>query len=216
MRALVHRVRANPLHRADGPKAAPHPLARRSCQTFGLTKAMAPQSKRGKARRLTVALVAVVIAGGGVAVLADHLLTSTSTHSLDEALIATFKQQRSTFNRLRQMIAEDSDLQSVSLSEAQPKHLITTRPDRIADYRALMKSLGFKDAVIRASEDRSTVEIQVSSEGFVTHNSQKGYLFLEKLGRDPPVVELDTMTNAGRGSGLRQLDGGWYLYFEGY
>jgi len=176
---------------------------------------MAQQSQRGRARRLTVALVAVVIAGC-IAVLADHPLTSTSTHSLDETLIATFKQQRSSFNRLRQMISEDTDLQSVSLSEAQPKHLIKTRPDRIADYRALMNSLGFKDAVIRASEDRSTVEIQVSSEGFVTHNSQKGYLFLERRGRDQPAAELDAMTKAGKGSGLRQLDGGWFLYFEGY
>jgi len=53
-----------------------------------------------------------------------------------------------------------------------------------------------------------------STRGFVTQGSRKGYLYTEEK-VDEVVADLDQVSASGVGSGLRRIEGNWYLLFEG-
>jgi hypothetical protein len=137
-----------------------------------------------------------------------------SRHQSDAELIETFRRHRAQFERLRQMLGEDRGLLAVDDRRTWPEDPVAVGvpASRIDQYRALMGELGLLRIAI--SEDRQTIDLVASSRGFVTHGSHKGYLYSTAL-QQGVVADLDALPHVGSWSGLRHLDGGWYLLFEG-
>jgi len=137
-------------------------------------------------------------------------------HAPDNELIANFHRHRADFEKLREMILQDKDLLRVTSNLTQPEDLrsIGISSVRIAEYRKLLKVLGIEGGVT-ASSDRANVEFTTSFRGFVTHGSQKGYLYSTNPVTEP-LAGLDQFSATGVGIGLRHIEGNWYLFFEGY
>lgn len=85
---------------------------------------------------------------------------------------------------------------------------------RITEYRKLLDDLGIRGG-IAISEDRNTIELTVSSRGFVTHGSRKGYMYTTDNVEQHLVGALETLPTSGVGSGMRRIEGNWYLFYEG-
>jgi hypothetical protein len=149
--------------------------------------------------------------GGRVA---EMLGLRESPHQSDAALIETFRHHRAQFERLRQMLGEDRGLLAVDDRRTWPEDPVTVGvpASRIDQYRALMGELGlFRIAI---SEDRQTIDLIASSRGFVTHGSHKGYLY-STAPQQYVVADLDALSRVGFWGGLRHVEDGWYLLFEG-
>lgn len=138
-------------------------------------------------------------------------------HLSDAELIATFYRHRAEFERLREMIVHDKQLFRIDSNRTLPDDLqsIHIPLSRIKNYRELFKMVGIRS--IEVSSNRSYIEFTASFRGFATHNSQKGYVYTDKAPDTSQLfVELDQFTASGVGSGLRHIEGNWYLFFEGY
>ena len=138
-------------------------------------------------------------------------------HSPDDALIRNFREHRAQFEQLRNMMIQDKGLMRVGEKRTLPEDLqsIGIPASRIAEYRRLLKQLGIRGG-IAASEDKEYIELTVSFRGFVTHNSQKGYVYAGEPVRTYLAPDLDQFSNKGVGVGRRPIEGNWYLFFEGY
>ena len=116
---------------------------------------------------------------------------------------------------MRKMIVHDKGLSQVFGDRTYPEDPATVgvSPARIAEYRRLLKELGIEGGIL-APTDKKSVELMSSTRGFVTHGSRKGYLYTEEK-VDEVVADLDQVSASGVGSGLRRIEGNWYLLFEG-
>jgi hypothetical protein len=137
------------------------------------------------------------------------------THPSDRELMATFAAHRTDFEALRQMIGADRGLLRVSDRDTWPEDYAAAgvAPSRIDEYRRLLRHLGLHS--VELSADGTTVELIVSVVGLVTNGSVKGYVC--GAPPDPRLVveELDRISAAGTGAGVRHIEGDWYLFFEG-
>jgi hypothetical protein len=137
------------------------------------------------------------------------------THPADRELVALFNARRADFERLREMILADRDLLRVTERDTWPEdhESVGVSSERIAEYRRLLRVLALRSVEI--SPDGTAVEFVASSTGVVTHGSVKGYVFDPTP--DPRLVteDLDRMSVAGTGAGIRPMDGAWYLFFDG-
>lgn len=173
--------------------------------------------------RLTLAATLVMIAAIAVTAvynphLVDQLLDlEDPPHLPDEELIANFYRYRSEFERLRGMMMEDVALVRVTQDQIDPENLQASLGDsRVAEYRVLLRKVGLQGG-ISASSDRKILEFLSTRRGFVTHNSQKGYLYIHgPVDEREITASLDSFSDGGTGSGLRHIEANWYLYFEGY
>lgn len=125
-------------------------------------------------------------------------------HPTDDELIDAFRGKRSVLELVVGLLAVHPEL---SRGEG--------RPAERAEYERLLDLAGCR-AGVAASPDGSRVEFTVSSRGFATHNSQKGYMHSRGPVRDALMTELDTASSRGTGAGVRRIEDGWYLFFEGY
>lgn len=147
----------------------------------------------------------------------DHLLgLQDPPHSSDDELIANFHAHRADFEKLRNMIKQDEGLDRVTLDRnISDSRMLRVGLERLAEYRVLLEKVGATGG-IAASSDRKTIEIVSTRRGFTTHGSEKGYLHIEGMLDKELLSELDHFSVNDMGSGLRQIEGNWYLYFEGY
>lgn len=138
-------------------------------------------------------------------------------HPSDEEMVANFSNHRTEFELLRQMIIRDKGLRGVDnkrvLLNVESKGI---PQKRIEEYRALFRKLGLQGGV-GASSDRTHISFISFFSGWVTHNSEKGYLYTEKAPESTRLVNnLDSFKAHESRSGLRQIENNWYLYYEGY
>lgn len=118
------------------------------------------------------------------------------------------------------MILQDRQLTRVDRDWTEPREpsTIGVTSARIDEYRRLFKKLGIKSG-FSAPQNREHIELVASTQGWVSHGSEKGYLYADKrpdyLGG--MVDELDQYSSKQRpiGSGCRHIEGNWYLYFYG-
>lgn len=177
-----------------------------------------------KGRRILVAAGIVLAVSSAIAMVLvqnpgwiDQLFgLQDPPHFPDDELIANFYEHRADFEKLREMIKQDEGLDRVTLERTLPENPnIGVGPARIAEYRVLLKKVGASGG-IAASSDRKTIELVSTRRGFTTHGSEKGYLYVEGSSGKELLTELDRFSLNDEGSGLRRIDGNWYLYFEGY
>lgn len=138
-------------------------------------------------------------------------------HQFDAVLIKNFLENRADFELLRKMATEDTGILFINNEKviyADPAAANMTVA-RIRDYRTLFKRAGVKD--ISVSFDRNIINLTSSRRGLATHNSQKSYMYIEgPVFGDELLADLDEFSSSEIGSGLRRIDGNWYLHFEGY
>jgi hypothetical protein len=171
---------------------------------------------------VVVIVAAIVFATGWVFMyrpkVIDEIVGVGSTRHLpDEALIANFLRNRTDFELLRKMIGEDTGVLFVSNDRVLYVDSVASniRTERLNNYRTLLRGIGVKD--ISISFDRRIIELTSSRRGFATHNSQKSYMYIESsVFGDDLLESLDGLSANEVGSGLRRIDGDWYLHFEGY
>lgn len=168
-----------------------------------------------------IALVVVLILLMGLS-----MYLAEPPHLSDAKLIANFREHRAEFEQLRAMIIQDKGLERVDNNRTLPEDLqgIHVSSARIEEYRKLLIKLGIRGG-IEASSDRRHISFISSYRGWVTHNSEKGYVYTEKPVEAEDIVEdldqyivedLDQFLEHQVGSGARRIEGNWYLYFEGY
>ena len=141
-----------------------------------------------------------------------------SPHLSDAKLIDNFYRHRAEFERLHDMIIQDKGLFRVDNSRTLPEDLqsIHVSLTRIREYRDLLGRLCIQGG-INASEDRRYIEFIASFRGWATHNSEKGYAYTEEPVKAQDVVSnLDHFKEHEVGSGMRRIEGNWYLFYEGY
>jgi len=162
-------------------------------------------------RKIVFASIFAVVALTCVAGLSDP------PHRTDEALLENFRRHRADFERLREMVDQDKALLGVTDDRTQPDdpEAVGIPASRIAEFRALLKALGIRGG-LKISADRGTIELTASARGVVTHNSSKGYMYMAAPAGRTLLDSLDEVTAKGVGSGLRRIEGNWYLFFEGY
>jgi hypothetical protein len=138
-------------------------------------------------------------------------------HLSDNELIANFHHNREEFEQLRKMINQDIGLARITPDQIEPENSerVGIGMSRIAEYRALLKKAGVRGG-ISVSTDRKVVELISTYRGFVTHNSQKGYLYIDGSVDNELIADLDRFSASEIGSGVRHIEGNWYLFFEGY
>lgn len=163
-----------------------------------------------------IGIVLAVLVSATYLMLSEGLILSDH-HSSDRALIDNFYRNRGDFNQLVEMMVHDKGLMSVTSERTLPEDLkgLGVSQKRVEDYRFLLGKLGVDEGV-SISNDRQNIEFTSSSIGFSTHNSQKGYVYAFAKQEGQLVDSLDEMTEKGVGTGLRRIEGGWYLFFEGY
>jgi hypothetical protein len=146
----------------------------------------------------------------------DPAVFGPAHHPSDAALIANFQRHRLEFERLRAMVAEDTGLTAVLPDRTVPAdpQTVGVRPSRIDEYRKLLDQLGIRGGL--EVKQPKTVQLTNSSHGFVTHSSQKGYLYTEELDKLEVFPELNDLSAKEIGNGVRHIEGNWYLFFEGY
>jgi hypothetical protein len=143
------------------------------------------------------------------------VLNGNPKHPSDSTMLEFFEHNRAEFEMMRKMILADEGLvivgkRNFKIEENSERPSLT----RLRLYRKTMKNLGVRQ--IRAAPNRSRIYFEISSNGFVTHSSAKGYLHADKIREEILFPSLDEMTDSRRGVGYRHLDGDWYLIFEGY
>lgn len=138
-------------------------------------------------------------------------------HASDEELIANFRLHRAEFEHLRDMLVADKGLLRVADQRTLPEdpQSVGVPQSRIAEYRRLLKALGIRGG-IAISEDRKTIEFNASFRGYVTHNSEKGYIYTTEPAQKSLVPDLDVFLKSEVGAGRRRIEDSWYLFFEGY
>jgi len=138
-------------------------------------------------------------------------------HLSDRDLIANFHRHHAEFEQLRDMILRDKGLLRVTSDLTWPEdpQTIGIPSSRIAEYRGLLKKLGIQGG-IAVSSDQENIELTTSFRGFITHGSQKGYLYTSESTPKYLVAGLDRFSQSGVGGGWVHVDGNWYLFFEGY
>lgn len=136
-------------------------------------------------------------------------------HLSDEELIANFYQHRAVFEQLREMTVQDKGLVRVDNNKILPAS-IQVPLARIEEYRKLLRRLGIRGG-IEVSKDRRHIGFIASFRGWATHNSEKGYVYTEEPVKAQDIVDdLDHFKEHEVGSGMRRIEGNWYLFFEGY
>ena len=141
-------------------------------------------------------------------------------HLADEELIGTFHSHQADFDRLLQMVLQNKQLTRVDDDWTEPRDpkTIGVSEERVAEYRKLFRVLGIKHG-FSAPQNRDHVQFLASTRGWVSHGSEKGYLYAivipDHLG--PVRDSLDQLGFGKRpiGSGCRHIQGNWYLYFSG-
>jgi hypothetical protein len=138
-------------------------------------------------------------------------------HSSDGELIANFHRHRLEFERLREMIAQDVALIEVTADSTLPPdpQAVGVSSSRIADYRKLLDRLNISDG-LDAATDRKTIRLTSSNQGFAGHNSRKGYVYTNEVGKQEVFPDLDRFSAKQVGGGIRHIEGNWYLFFTGY
>lgn len=134
----------------------------------------------------------------------------------DDVLIANFLTHRAEFERVREMLAEDTTITRVGDSWTDPS---TLDPARVAEYRRLFKIIGTPRG-ITVSHYRGSIEFMSTGHGWVASSSSKGYLYFmgDPILKGGPLKLVDSLDGYGWHSEhtfvVRHIEGPWYLYFE--
>src|SRR5262249_17027737 len=145
---------------------------------------------------------------------------SGERHLPDDELIDKFRRHQEGFERLREMILQDRELTRVGEDWTEPRDpkTIGISNERIAEYRKLFIVLGIKSG-FSAPRSRDYIQFLSSTQGWVSHGSEKGYLYAILIpGYLGPVRDSLDQFSAGKnptGSGCRHIQANWYLYFSG-
>lgn len=132
----------------------------------------------------------------------------------DASMETTFRQHRSEFEQLRQLITDDSSvgiLASVSEDRTDPEFNEAARrglsQGRLENYRHLLRNLHLR-AVGRAGDD---LNFQVSVRGWLLKETYKGYIYT----KNKPLHIEKTLEAGGDCGNLlaKPLQGYWYLYY---
>jgi hypothetical protein len=141
-------------------------------------------------------------------------------HKSDEELIANFESHKAEFNRMLQMINEDTGLDRVDDNWTSPKNPQTVgiSQRRIDEYRSLFYRAGVPRG-FSAFQSRDYIEFIASAQGLAVGGSMKGYIYAKEA--PPRVVENLDSYRAAEGSKFspafpvyRHIEGNWYLYFQ--
>lgn len=137
-------------------------------------------------------------------------------HRSDAALREHFLRHEKAFRELLAMIRSDSKLVRVDQDWTEPSDpaSVGVSPERLADYRRRLKSLGIERGFRSTGEGRQVLFI-VSAVGLGISGSGKGYAWIE--GVPQTLVEnLDTYRDPGDHSfvAYRPLKGDWYLFLD--
>ncbi len=168
----------------------------------------------GAAAAIAISLLGLSVWRGGC--VAVSLGLQEPAHESDRELIGTFQRHRARFEHLKQMMVQDEGLFTVTSDRTLPEDpssvgIATTRID---EYRKVLKELGVCHIAITRS--RNSIRIARSCLGFVTHNSEKGYIWSAEPFEEGVITELDSLSSRREGVGTRLIEDNWYLFFEGY
>jgi hypothetical protein len=136
----------------------------------------------------------------------------------DDFLIAAFRQHRSTFEELRQMILADSRLRRVDEDWTDPRDPATIgiSPERIAEYRRLFAEVGCGRGFAKYNWRPGIYFISAATGMAASGGYLKGYCFLQTA---PVSIVTNTATYmpphvADDYEIFRPIEGHWYIYFE--
>ncbi len=134
------------------------------------------------------------------------------SHQTDEQMISNFKYNKKNFELLIEMIRKDKSVQRVGSDWSNPD---TIDKDSLYEYRKMFVKIGIPHGFY-ASVDENDFRFISSSQGFVTHGSNKSYIFTDEI-PDNLVESLDEMSQSEQlfGSGCKIIDEHWYICFEG-
>ena len=135
------------------------------------------------------------------------------THDKDVDLIAVFRKERPTFDRLLSMIQVDHGLERVDDNWTLPDPPNISQV-RLAEYRKLLKSIGCTRG-FENFKGKNEIIFIASASGMATGGSSKGYYYSE-VSPSPLVEDLDSYRPGHNRSyaAFHHLEGNWYLSYE--
>lgn len=152
--------------------------------------------------------------------LALPLLAACGGHPSDDACIRSFHRHRAAFERLRTMLANETEMTSVTEDTVRTRIDMLERErsndtelrSRMDEYLRLIEELDVIDAVRLRS---SVVDFRLSVTGQMLRGSIKSLIYME----DEPTPLLESLDDVGavriacKGctSAYRKIDRNWYL-----
>lgn len=146
------------------------------------------------------------------------------THTSDEILLKTFRENRADFELLARMAKQNSNMVRIadnftwtkdSAAFPRPESELGITNERWEEYKRLFRKLGLTNGILNYQPDK--IYFTASSQGLLTGGSSKGYAFL----REEPALLSDSLDNYDFNNSkketnfvFRRLEGNWYLYYE--
>jgi hypothetical protein len=158
-----------------------------------------------------------------LAVFAIAFGSACGEHPTDDQLIARFKRERASFERLRDMFVADRTLGRVAPDFTRPVNFFSGGPlpsdppvtsQRLAEYHGLFEHLGLESGV-EGYDDKEEIFFHASSMGLAVSGSSKGYAYLASR----PALMTNSLDDYWSPDGtsftaFRPIEGRWYLYFD--
>lgn len=133
------------------------------------------------------------------------------SHPSDEQLINLHGYERTTLERLVQMMVEDDEAVRVATDFVVPDHAISK--ERHEEYRRLLRDLDCSDGVSRPVDQRSVVFFLMSGRGVSVAGSTKGLAYsIKPVG--PLVESLDGGVVSSKHVAFRAIEDGWYVFLR--
>jgi hypothetical protein len=161
-------------------------------------------------RSLAVALAGVCILMGTFFLIADHLYIRMPK---DKTVLRDFETHMATFERMRQMAAEDSNLASEFAADDLNKDL---KPERRDEYQGLFAQL---PTGIIVTTHRGSVRFVLATRGLLSTGPEciKGIEYLPSVPAEWGKL-VDNLNDpgalAGRNVYLRPIQGKWFIFLQ--
>jgi hypothetical protein len=135
----------------------------------------------------------------------------------DSALISSFHEHRSAFERLRQMIVADSKLHRVSEDQTDPQDpaAADVSPERIAEYRRLLQVIGCPGGFVAQGGHHRSIYFISGHCNLLIAASTKGYCYLKK-GPASTVTDTSTLRVGDDEDAYRRIEDHWYIFWKGF
>jgi hypothetical protein len=136
----------------------------------------------------------------------------------DAQMLNNFREHRSIFERLAQMVEQDKGVTKIDDVSMGAINVIApgVSPARIATYQRLMKSVGIRRG-FEATPDGSEVDFMYYAVGAAfSSDTNKGYVYLTK----PPKRLAQSLDNCETNDGeddeeaYQHITGKWYLFYQ--
>lgn len=139
-------------------------------------------------------------------------------HPLDQVMEEKLKLQQADFDKLINMLKEDSDVVRLGSSFAffDKSSNRSLSNERMDEYRRLFDKLNLQNGVHRDRKD--AIRLIASFHDGLLMKSEKSYVY-STADPSPQVSSLDNVTKTDRGDHapvFKKVSNNWYLYYESW